>query len=83
MTSEQLQHHIRRQPFEPFILHLADDEKIPVRHPEFILHVPGDRTCVVAHEEERVYSTIDLLLVSRITTPRRSFGRGRSNGKAA
>ena len=83
MTGDQLQRHIHRKPFQSFTLHLADGKRLRLRHPEFILHLPGSRTCVVAHEEDQTYSTIDLLLVSRISTPSRSSGRGRSNGRAA
>ncbi len=83
MTSGQLHRHIKRAPFQPFTIHMADGERLAVRHPELILHLPGTRTFVVAHEEDETYSTMDLLLVSRITTKPRASGRGRSNGRAA
>lgn len=66
MTSEALQNRIRTTPFRPFVLNLADGEKVPVRHPEFIAHVPGSRTVFVGLDGED-FRLIDLLLIVSIS----------------
>lgn len=68
MTGEQLLKHLKAQPFMPFALYLADGRVLKVGHPEFVLYVPGMRTCVVADLKEKAYDTIDLLLVTSIRT---------------
>jgi hypothetical protein len=65
MTTETLQTMIRATPFEPFALHLADGETVPVPHPEMIAHAPGSRTVHVALAGED-FRRIDLLLVVSI-----------------
>ena len=74
MTSEQLTRHIKAQPFTPFRMHLADGRVLSVDHPEFVLYIPGARTCVVADADALVYDTVDLLLVTSLET-------GAGNGK--
>ncbi len=65
MTVEQLRHWHQAQPFAPFIVHLADGEKISVPHPEFLSHSPSGRT-VIIHGEGESLSVVDLLLVTRL-----------------
>jgi hypothetical protein len=62
MTTETLQDAIRRQPFEPFVLHLADGRKVPVEHPELIAHKAGSRTAVVVRGDG--FEHIDLPLAN-------------------
>lgn len=68
MTGEQLTRHMKSQPFAPFRMHLADGRVLPVDHPEFVLYIPGARTCVVADADALVYDTVDLLLVTSLET---------------
>ena len=65
MTIEQFRIAMTRRPFIPFMIHLADGDRLPVRHPEHIAMSPGGRTVFVFGEGEAC-SIVDLLLVTRL-----------------
>jgi hypothetical protein len=65
MTVEQFRTAMTRRPFIPFVIHLADGDRLPVRHPEHIAMSPGGRTVFVFGEGEAC-SIVDLLLVTRL-----------------
>jgi hypothetical protein len=65
MTTEQLQRHIRKSPFTPFVIRIADGHELPIPHPEFIAHAPGAHTAAVALPDGTI-ETIDLLLVTAL-----------------
>ncbi len=60
---------LRVEPFQPFVLHLADGRKIPIKHPEFV--AMNQRIVVVIDEEinSRVFEP--LLIVSLEVLPAR------------
>ncbi len=68
MTGKELIKHHKSTPFTPFRMHLADGRVLRVDHPEFLAHIPGTRTCVVADPDTLTYNTVDLLLVTSIET---------------
>jgi hypothetical protein len=63
MTTEQLQRAIRRAPFVPFKIRVADGQEIEVNHPEIIAHAPGARTAAVALPDGTI-EILDLLLIA-------------------
>lgn len=63
MTIEQVRAAYDAQPFQPFILHLADGRQIPIKSREFILPPPTGRTIVV-YLPDKAFHIIDLLLVT-------------------
>lgn len=63
MTIEQLKAAHDRQPFQPFVMHLADGRQIPVLHREFVMTVPNGRTVVMCQPHSTI-NMIDLLLVT-------------------
>jgi hypothetical protein len=63
MTLEQIRNVFRAQPFQPFVIHLADGRGIPVRHPDFMLPAPSGRTIIV-YQPDDSFNIIDLLLVT-------------------
>ena len=65
MTIEQFQLVYRAQPFRPFVIHLADGEKIVVKSKDYFVRPPAGRT-VAIWQPDRTVSTIDLLLVTRL-----------------
>jgi hypothetical protein len=65
MTIEELRNVYNAQPFKPFVMHLADGRKIPVRHREFIAAAPSGRT-VTVYQANDVSNIVDLLLVTDI-----------------
>lgn len=76
MTIEQLKDRYNAQPFQPFLLHLADGRDIPVVHREFIMTVPSGRTIVVVDPDDHVH-IIDLLLVTDLEIMPARNGSGR------
>jgi hypothetical protein len=65
MTIEQFHAAMTRRPFVPFVIHLADGDRLPVRHPEHIAMSPGGRTVIVFGEGE-AFSILDFLHVTRL-----------------
>ncbi len=67
---------LHRQPFEPFIIRLADGRALSVRHPDFV--AVGTRRIVVLDEHD-ASSFVEPLLIVSIDWPR--SGAGPKNGK--
>ena len=63
MTIEQLRNVYNAQPFQPFVIHLADGRSIPVRHRDFIMPAPSGRT-VIVYQPDDSFNIVDLLLVT-------------------
>lgn len=63
MTIEKMRGAYQAQPFQPFVIHLADGREVPVSHPEFIMTVPSGRTVIVVQPDDR-FNIIDLPLVT-------------------
>jgi len=65
MTVEQLQKAYKAEPFQPFVVHLADGREFSVPHREFLWLVPNSRTFAVAHPDGSA-EIFDLLLVTSL-----------------
>jgi len=63
MTSERIRDLLRAEPFQKFILHLADGRHIPVVHREFMAVGPSGRTATV-HQPDDSLNMVDLRLVT-------------------
>lgn len=63
MTIEQIRNFYNAQPFQPFVIHLADGREIPVRSREFMSAAPSGRTIIV-HQPDDSWNVVDLLLVT-------------------
>jgi len=63
MTIDRIRNLYDDQPFQPFIIHLADGRQVTVHHREFMLTVPSGRTIVVCQPDDTL-NIIDLLLVT-------------------
>ncbi|HEY2882941.1 MAG TPA: hypothetical protein VGJ15_10915 [Pirellulales bacterium] len=80
MAVEQLRTLYNSQPFQPFIIHLADGRAVPVHHREFMMTVPSGRTILVAQPDDTV-NIIDLLLVTDIEFKPNGNGSGKRRKK--
>jgi hypothetical protein len=78
MTIEQIRRLYEAQPFQPFVIHLADGREVSVPHREFIGTTPSGRTIHVALPDDSV-DIIDLLLVTDVVVAPATNGarRGR------
>ncbi|HEV3006875.1 MAG TPA: hypothetical protein VGX78_20560 [Pirellulales bacterium] len=63
MTIEQVRHFYDAQPFQPFVMHLADRREIAVRSREYIASAPSGRT-VIIYQPDDSWNVVDLLLVT-------------------
>ena len=63
---------ILRQPFEPFVLRLADGRAIPIRHREFI--AVTSRRVLLGYEDDSWSIIEPLLIVSLDSMPPRGKG---------
>ena len=72
---------LRREPFEPFVMRLADGRSLEVRHPEFVA-VGTRRIVVIANDETESWSAIEpLLIVSLDSISTSHRGGNGSQGK--
>jgi hypothetical protein len=51
---------LRKQPFEPFAIRLADGRSLQVNHPEFV--AVGTRRVIVVHDDDS-WSTVEPILI--------------------
>jgi hypothetical protein len=65
MTIDRLRELYNAQPFQPFVIHLADGREIGVQHREFMGAAPNGRTIVVFQPDNSM-NIIDLLLVTDV-----------------
>jgi hypothetical protein len=84
MTAEQIREHLRKQPFQPFRIHMSDGSSYEVPHPEFawvtrrevMIGVPATSSVI---PEGAVYC--DPLHITRIELLPETKSRRRRNGR--
>ena len=79
MTIEKIKSLYEAQPFQPFVIHLADGRGIPVLSPEFMLAAPSGRTVYVCQPDD-TFNIIDLLLVTDLEIKPAKNGGKRKRG---
>jgi hypothetical protein len=68
VTGEKIREALKSAPFTPFRLHLADQHKVDVFHPEFAWAMPNRRhALVVSPADGDTTETIDVALVVSLT----------------
>lgn len=65
MTIEQIRKSYDAQPFQPFVIHLADGREIPVSSREFMMTAPNGRTIAV-YQADSTANFIGLLLITDV-----------------
>jgi hypothetical protein len=76
MDIDGLREALRKLPFEPFAIRLAEGRSLPVAHPEFV--AVGRRRAVVIGEDDSWSWIEPLLIVSLDSLP---AAKGGQNGK--
>ena len=72
---------LRRRPFEPFIMRLADGRALEVRHQEFVA-VGNRRIIVISNDKAESWSVIEpLLIVSLDSISKPPKGGNGSHGR--
>jgi hypothetical protein len=75
MKISELQKLYDAEPFRPFLIHMADGRKIPVKHREFMALSPSGRTAYV-YQMNDDSDVIDVALVTSLEL-RRSLTNGK------
>ena len=63
MTIEQIREFHRAQPFQSFLIRLADGRGIAVAHPDYLMPSPNRRT-VAVYQPDGCLNVIDVMLVT-------------------
>jgi hypothetical protein len=75
MKISELQKLYDAEPFQPFLIHMADGRKIPVKHREFMALSPSGRTAYV-YQMNDDSNVIDVALVTSLEL-RKSLTNGK------
>jgi hypothetical protein len=70
---------LNRNPFEPFVMRLADGRSLPVPHRDFVALTP--RRVIVGAEDDSWSVVEPLLIVSFDSMPKKPQGGNGSHGK--
>jgi hypothetical protein len=76
MISDQGRAAYSAEPFQAFVMHLADGRNIAVQSREFMANAPGGRT-VAVYQPDGAFHVIDLLVVTDLGFKPTSNGKGR------
>jgi hypothetical protein len=68
MRSEDIRKVQHAQPFQPFVVHVADGRQFTINHPEFILVSKSERTVVIDDVQGNL-EILDPLLISSLSVP--------------
>ena len=81
MTSDKLREVLRAEPFNPFVVHMADGRALTVNHPELMAISPSGRIAYLFETGDRHDSGhhIEILMITSIEvrSARPGTGRGR------
>ncbi len=66
MRISEIREALRKQPFHPFIIHLADGREFPIDHVDFLLISRSNRSIVVA-DLNGGYEIIDPVMVTSLS----------------
>jgi hypothetical protein len=78
MDLQGLREALRREPFEPFAIRLADGRVLPVPHPEFVAVGPR-RAIVIAQDNS--WSVVEPLLIVSLDYNGQTGGNGKRRRK--
>ena len=65
MTAEQVRRAREKAPFKPFTIHLSDQRRFEIPHPDFLWVMPGGRTIGIA-DENGAAEIVDLMHVTSL-----------------
>jgi hypothetical protein len=63
MKIEEVRKLLHAEPFRPFLIHVADGGRIPVKHEDFVALAPTGREMIV-YQPDGMWQVIDVLLVT-------------------
>ncbi|HQU47454.1 MAG TPA: hypothetical protein PK867_31915 [Pirellulales bacterium] len=76
MTIDKIRNFYDAEPFQPFVMHLADGRQVPVHYRELMAAAPSGRT-VSVYQPDDTLNVVDLWLVNDIEArPDKPSGNG-------
>ena len=69
MTPDQLRATREANPFQPFIIHMADGRSYPVPHRDFISQAPGAGRTIIVYRPDDSFSILDIHFVTELEDP--------------
>ena len=63
MTKEALREAVHKEPFQPFVLHVADGRALTIPHRDFVSMHPTGRTVIVYGTNEDLH-ILDVMLIT-------------------
>ena len=65
MKIDEIRKLLHANPFQPFTIHVADGDRIPVKHEDFVALAPTGRQMIV-YLSNGDYQVVDVPLVTRL-----------------
>ena len=65
MKIVEIRNLLHAQPFRPFLIHVADGGRIPVKHEDFVALAPTGRE-VFVYQPDGSWQIVDVMLVTRL-----------------
>ena len=66
MRVSEIRDALRKQPFHPFVIHLADGREFPIDHVDFLLISHSERSIIVA-DIRGGYEVVDPVMVTSLS----------------
>ena len=65
MKIDEVRSLLHASPFRPFLIHVADGGRIPVKHEDFVALAPTGREMIV-YQPNGTHQIVDVMLVTRL-----------------
>ena len=76
MKADEIRKLLHQRPFRPFVLHVADGGRLPVKHEDYVALAPSGREMLVyRHDRPDDYQVVDIMLVTRLEIATRNGSR--------
>jgi hypothetical protein len=76
MKEDEVRSMLQRQPFQPFVIHVADGGAVPVKHVDFVFLAPNGRE-VIVYQPNGTWQVLDVPLITRLEISRKNGGRSK------
>jgi hypothetical protein len=74
MKADEVRNMLHRQSFQPFVIHMADGGRVPVKHMDFVMLAPSGREIIV-YQPDNTWQVLDVPLITRLEVSRRNGAR--------
>ena len=71
MKISEIRNLLHAEPFRPFLVHVADGGRIPVKHEDFVALAPTGREMIV-YQPDGDHQIVDVMMVTRLEVSARN-----------